>query len=123
DLDGLENDYYLNQKQSEILGDGTITVANDNTGIIPKVMIQEKIAHNKGDLFTQTRINALVKNGQGSIELPQKSIYHKNAYTPIEKALPTGVEIGEALTSVYALKYLPRMVRNLAKFLDNYMSV
>ena len=34
DLDGLEPEYYLRQRQSEILGDGTMTAASDVTGIV-----------------------------------------------------------------------------------------
>ena len=117
DLDGLEKDYYLNQKQSEIAGNH-MTAASDATGIVPKVIVNAQTYHGKKDQFASQALVKSLLESRGTISLPRTNINHPNAHTDVEKASHFGVDFGEAVTGIYSLKYLPKLVKNAPKLLN-----
>ncbi len=115
DLDGLEDDYYLNQRVGEITGSGYITAA-DNTGIITQVAAEKQILLSQ-KYHDALLVNKLSKSKQGQIGLARSSIYHPNAFTDFERAAQLGVEIGDLfLTGRSLVKLgveLPQMIKQI----------
>ena len=67
DLDGMEPDYYLNQKSAELLGDGTITTASDATGIITAVQMNAELSLMHGARIDQDKLTQYLRASQGAI--------------------------------------------------------